>query len=84
MAPQKDVEVKNVKRVPLSSKCTGSASVIGLDEDKPVETVKACLLYTSLWRHWEKCPGVLTMNWHVIWETAFHVFIRRTAHALTK
>lgn len=41
MAPQKDVEVKNVKRVPLSSKCTGSASVIGLDEDKPVETVKA-------------------------------------------
>ena len=41
MAPQKDVEVKNVKRVPLSSKCTGSASVIGLDEEKPVETVKA-------------------------------------------
>ena len=41
MAPQKDVEVKNVKRVPLSSKCTGSASVIGLDEEKPVEVVKA-------------------------------------------
>ena len=41
MAPQKDVEVKNVKRVPLSSKCTGSASVIGLDEEKPVEAVKA-------------------------------------------
>ena len=41
MALQKDVEVKNVKRVPLSSKCTGSASVIGLDEEKPVETVKA-------------------------------------------
>lgn len=41
MAPQKDVEVKNVKRVPLSSKCTGSASVIDLDEEKPVEAVKA-------------------------------------------
>ncbi len=35
MAPQKDVEVKNVKRVPLSSKRTGSASDIALDEEKP-------------------------------------------------
>ena len=38
MAPQKDVEVKNVKRVPLSSKRTGSASVIGPDEEKPART----------------------------------------------
>ena len=33
MAPQQDVEVKNVKRVPLSSKRMGSASVIAQDEN---------------------------------------------------
>lgn len=41
MAPQQDVEVKNVKRVPLSSKRMGSASVIAQDENctkKPSST----------------------------------------------
>lgn len=34
MAPQQDVEVKNVKRIPLSSKRAGSASVITQDENR--------------------------------------------------
>ena len=41
MAPQKDVEVKNVKRVPLSSKRAGSASVIGSDEEKSIRAESA-------------------------------------------
>ncbi len=47
MAPQQDVEVKNVKRVPLSSKRVGSASVIAQDENRTKKPSSTAAMPTS-------------------------------------
>lgn len=47
MAPQQDVEVKNVKRVPLSSKRMGSASVIAQDENCTKKPSSTAAMLTS-------------------------------------
>ena len=47
MAPQQDVEVKNVKRVPLSSKRAGSASVIAQDENRTKKPSSTAAMPTS-------------------------------------
>lgn len=47
MAPQQDVEVKNVKRVPLSSKRMGSASVIAQDENRTKKPSSKAAMSTS-------------------------------------
>lgn len=47
MAPQQDVEVKNVKRVPLSSKRMGSASVIAQDENRTKKPSSTAAMPTS-------------------------------------